>query len=202
MAQSIANDEEFLSLLPSKWWKSFFKKFDEIDTLPNSSWKQVHQLAHLTKRYEETYGKRFSFSLRGQPAKCPEIHMINRVSAVLGTSNQRTIRTYIDWVFDKKIVPSGKRIRSIGFFANPSFCNEFHLHVAERGKITRSSNLPCDYIEVIDALDLPMRTFGDLAFAKQAVDENPNSKSREPYRVMFKKLYAIGFEFDMLKEIK
>jgi len=123
MISNIAQDEKFLELLPSKWWKNFFKKFDEIDSKPTSEWKELHQLSYLAQKYEETYGKRLSFSLRGTPSKCQEIHMIKRISAVLGTDNPHTIKSYIDWVFKNKIVAAKKRIRSIGFFVNSSFCN-------------------------------------------------------------------------------
>lgn len=202
MVKRFSQDEDFLNLLPSKWWVNFFKKFDEIDEVPTSKWKPIHHLSHLTKRYEEVYGKRFSFTLSGTPSKCTEIHMIKRMMAVLGTSNQRTIKDYIDWVFDRKIIPQERKFRSIGFFANPQFCNEFHLDRIEQSKINRGTPLPAEYQAVVDGLELGMNTFGDLAFAKQALDEAPEAKSREPYRVLFKELYRVGFEYSMLEDIK
>ena len=200
MVTRISKDDDFLSLLPSKRWVTFFKKFDEIENIPTSKWKQVHQLSYLTKRYEDAYGKHFSFSLNGAPSKCTQIHMINKLMAVLGTSNQRTIKEYIDWVYDKKIIPGGRKFRSIGFFANSQFCNEFHLEKLEQKKITRATELPAEYRAV--GLELGMNTFGDLAFAKQALDEAPEAKSREPYRVLFKELYRVGFNYSMLEGIK
>ena len=201
MAQ-VVYDEEFLKLLPNKWWVNFFKKFQQIDELPNSEWKPIHQLSHFCHRYHDHYGKKYSFSLNRSPGKCPEIYMIKKVSACLGTSNQGTIREYIDWVFDRKIIPTTKKIRSIGFLTNPQFCNEFQLYRIEKKKITRVTSLPENYQVVVDDLELPVRTYGDLAFAKQAVDQNPDSKAREPYKIMFNKLYAIGFEYRMIQGLK
>lgn len=196
----IAQDEEFLSILPSKWWKKFFLKFDEIDTVPEHEWKPIHLLSYFCRRYQDHFGKRFSFGLKGTPSKCPEVFQIKRVMAVLGTSNQITMREYIDWIFDYKIIPHDKKIRSIGFMANSSYCNEFHLYRQEKKKIDRSTEVPEDYKKVIDELGLPIRTFGDLAFAKQALDANPSG--RQAYERMFDKLYAIGFEFQMLQGLR
>jgi len=193
-------DEQFLELLPSKWWKSFFKKFAEIEDLPNSEWKPVHQLSHFCNRYYDHYGKRYSFSLRGAPRKCSEVFMIKKISACLGTSNQITIREYVDWVFDNKIVPTLKKIRSVGFLTNPQFCNEFQLYRVEKNKITRATELPINYQTVVDELGLPVRTYGDLAFAKQAIDQNP--AGRESYQLMFKNLYSIGFEYRTIQDLK
>ena len=202
MVKRISQDEVFLSLLPSKWWVRFFKKFDEIEEKPVSKWKEIHQLSYITKRYEDTYGKHFSFTLTGRPGTCTEIYLIKRLMGVLGTSNQHTIKDYIDWVYDRKVIPRNKKFRSIGFFANPQFCNEFHLDRMEKNKITRGTLLPAEYKSIADKLDLPMETFGDLAFAKQALDEAPEAESRKPYKILFTELYKVGFEYTILKEIK
>lgn len=196
----IVYDKEFMDLLPSKWWKNFFKKFAQVHDLPTSEWKSIHQLSHFCNRYYNHYGQKYSFSLNGPPGKCPEVYMINKVSACLGTSNQKTIRDFTDWVFDKKIIPSEKKIRSIGFMTDPRFCNEFLLYRTEQSKIIRTTKLPNDYQMVVSGLNIPVSTYGDLAFAKQAIDQNP--VGREVYQIMFNKLYAIGFEYKMIQGLK
>lgn len=202
MVKRISQDEDFLKLLPSKWWVKFFRKFDEIEEKPVSKWEPLHQLSYITKRYEDTYGKRFSFTLKGTPSKCAEIYLVKQMMAVLGTSNQRTIKEYVDWVYDHKVIPQQTKFRSIGFFANPKFCNEFHLNKVEQNKITRGTPLPEKYKSIVDDLGLPMDTYGDLAFARQALEQAPEAESRKPYRVMFNELYRVGFEYSMLEEIK
>src|SRR4030067_2910326 len=167
MAKLFSQDNDFLNLLPSKRWVNFFKKFDEIEMVPISKWKPVHHLSYLTKRYEEIYGKRFSFTLDRAPGKCTEIYLVKKLMAVLGTSNQRIIKEYVDWVYDKKVIPQSLKFRSIGFFANPKFCNEFHLETIEKSKIGRGTSLPIEYQLVVDRFGFEMNTFGDLAFAKQ-----------------------------------
>lgn len=195
----IANDEDFLKLLPSKWWVKFFKKFAEIDTLPVSDWKHVHFLAYFSKRFEDHFQKRFSFTIKGRPSSCTEIYQIKQVMAVLGTDKPSVMKAYIDWIFDKKIIPLDKKIRSVGFMQNPQYCNEFNLYWKDKNKVTRSTSLPEDYIDVIKDLDLSIENYGDLAFAKQAIDINPNG--REVYLKMFDKLYSVGFEFKELEGI-
>lgn len=195
----VVYDEEFMELLPSKWWANFFKKFNQINDVPVHEWKPIHQLSYFCYRFYQHYGKKYSFSLRGQPSKCPEIFLIKKAMACLGTSNQKTIREYIDWVFDYHIIPKDRKIRSVGFLSNPELCNEFHLHRKEANKITRAKELPDEYKSIISGLGLSLDTYGDLAFAKQALDQNPESHGI--YETMFKKLYSIGFEYKMIERL-
>jgi hypothetical protein len=201
MAKELEFDEAYLNLL-SKPWQKFFRKFAEIETLPNSEWKPVHQLAHFSLRYNKHFGKRFSFSVKGAPSKCTEIYMFKRLSGMLGTSNQKTLREYIDWVFDQKVIPTNRKIRSIGYFANTNFCNEFNIYLSEKSKIYRHTELPDEYKKVAESLDVPANTFGDLAFAKCAIDANGDCTSMVPYKSLFNELYKIGFEFEMIKDLR
>jgi hypothetical protein len=155
----------------SKPWQNFFAKFSEIDHLKNSKWKELHQLAYICKRYEQHYGRKFIFSLRNAPSKCPEIVLVKRMCAMLGTSNARTIREYVDWVYDVKIIPKNMKIRTLAFFTTPGLGNEFFIQFAEKNKINKTTELPHEYIEIIDSLGLPVVTYGDLAFVKNALEE-------------------------------
>ncbi|KKN70810.1 hypothetical protein LCGC14_0427020 [marine sediment metagenome] len=201
MAKELEFDEAYLNLL-SKPWRKFFKKFAEIETLPNSEWKPVHQLAHFSLRYARHFGKRFSVSIKGAPCRCTEVYMLKRIGGMLSTSNQKTLREYIDWVFDTKIIPSKRKIRSLGFFANTNFCNEFHMYIAEKNRIYRHTELPKEYKQIAESLDIPASTFGDLAFAKGAIDMSGDTDSVVTYRTLFNELYKIGFEFEMIKDLR
>lgn len=197
----ITFSEEYLQILP-KSWQRFFKKFAECETLPHSEWKPLHLVAHFAEAYHNHYGKNFSFSVKGAPSKCTEIYMIKRVMAMLGTTNQKIVAEYITWVFENKLKGTSKKIRSLGFLANNQFCNEFHLARTEAAKIKRSTTLPEDYLKIATNLDVPVMTFGDLAFAKQAIDMDPDNEEIECYRNLFHELYKIGFEFEMLKDLR
>lgn len=88
-----------------------------------------------------------------------------------------------------------------GFFMTPSFGNEFNLYTKEKNKIVRSTQLPVEYRQIADTLNLPVTTYGDLAFIKMALDQSPNSESRAPYRTLFSNLLAIGFEPSVLNNL-
>ncbi len=190
-----------LSLL-SKPWQKFFAKFQEIETVKNSQWKEIHQLSYLTKRYENYYGRKFVFSLTGAPSKCTEIVMMKKMSAMLQTTNARTIREYIDWVFDNKIIPGSLQIRSLGYFMTPGLGNEFYFFLKKKNKIDKSTELPKEYQEIANNLELPVTTYGDLAFVKHALEEEPNNETRAPYKELFSQLYSIGFDPVILKDMK
>lgn len=194
-------DEEYLQLL-TKAWQKFFKRFAEVETLPVSEWKHVHLLAHFADRFAQHYKKKFAFSVKGAPSKSTEVYMIKRISGMLGTTNPRLVKTYIDWIFDNKIIGTSKKIRSLGFLANTKFCNEFHLAWTEMNKIKRTTQLPENYRNIAKELSIPVRTFGDLEFAKQIVDSDPEDEETQIYHTLFHELYKVGFEFDMLKELK
>jgi hypothetical protein len=188
--------KEFLDLL-TKPWQKFFIKFKEIDSLPINDWKPYHYVAHFANLYNKKYNTSFSFSIKGAPSKCSEVFLMKRIIAMLGISNQQAIKEYINWIFEKKI--QDKKIKSIGFLANTQFCNEFKIWRKENLKITRTTKLPNDYQQIVDLFELPVSTFGGLAFIKSALDMNPND---DRYNKLFNELYSIGFEFDMLKDIK
>jgi hypothetical protein len=186
----------------SKPWQKFFAKFQEIETLKNSKWTDVHQLAYLCQRYERHYGRKFAFSLMRAPSKCTEIVLIKKMCAMLGTTNARTIREYIDWVFDHKIIPYNLQIRSLSYFMTPGLGNEFHFFFSKKNKIEKSTELPQEYQEIITSLDLPVATYGDLAFAKHALEESPDNEARAPYKELFSRLYSIGFDPTVLKDMR
>ena len=194
-------DESYLNLL-SKPWQKFLKKFTEIDSIPVSEWKHVHQLAHFYRRYNQIFGKRFSFSMKSAPSKCTETYMLKNISGMLGTSNQRILKEYVDWVFDKKVIPSKRKIRSLGYFATASFCNEFNIYLSEKNKIGRHTLLPNEYAKIAEDMNVAAKTFGDLAFAKNAIDAGLDPEFVDEYSRLFNELYKIGFEFNMLKGLK
>ena len=105
----------------TKPWRKFFNRFNEIDQVLPSEWKPLHLLAYTCRRFKDTYGREYSVSIKNAPSKCPDIQIIKRIIAMLGTTNTRIVKDYIDWVYDYKInKPSSKvRIRSITFFLTP-----------------------------------------------------------------------------------
>ena len=85
--------------------------------------------------------------------------------------------------------------------ANTNFCNEFKLYQVKKSKICRSTSLPANYKEIAEKFDVPANTYGDLAFAKSALDSNPDNDAVLSYKTLFHELYKIGFEFEMIKNL-
>jgi hypothetical protein len=187
----------------SKRWKTFFNKFKQIDNpeLKVSQWTPLNVLSYFDKRFRECYKKNFVYSLNRVPSKCSELALIKKVYAMLCTTNPRTIKEYIDWVFDKKIIEKGLNIRTLAFFMNAALGNEFMTFKNNEAKITRSKELPPIYANVIKECDLPIATYGELAFIKDALDKNLNIGEIDKYKDMFFKLYSYGFEDELLKNL-
>lgn len=193
-------DDKVAELL-SKPWQKFLAKFDEINTLTIDKWKEPHLLGYFCQRYQKCYEQKFALSFRGAPSKCNEIYMMKKTMAMLDTTNIETVRDYIDWVFDVKIIPNQIKIRSIGFLTTPGFGNEFNQYRKKKQKIVKSTELPTKYQSIINDLDLQANTYGDLAFIKMALDQSPNSVAMEPYKLLFTKLVALDFETEVLNTL-
>lgn len=186
------------TLLLPKAWQNFLGRFSEIETVPLSQWRELHLLAYLCKRFENHFGKKFALSMRGAPSKCTEIFMVKKTMAMLNSVNPSIVKQYIDWVFDKKVIPNRLNFRSVGFLMSADMVNQFQCFLAKTTKIAKTTELPQEWLAIANQLDLPVATYGDLAFAKMALDQAPESEARAPYRTLFSNLIRLGFEPNIL----
>lgn len=184
-------------------WNKFFLKFKDIDEEPFKSkvflWKPVHILAYLCKRFESLYGKKFHITMKNAPSKCPEMFFVSRMITTLGTTNMVTVKEYIDWVYDTKIIPENKKIRTFAYFMTPGFCNEFHFEKDENKVIKRSSVLPKPYKDIADSLNITVSTYGELAFIKMAADRTQDMNN--PHVIFLKNIQSAGFELSILERL-
>lgn len=187
--------------LLSKPWQKFFLKFFEIEEIKVSKWKEVHLLAYICKRYKEHFGFPYSVTIQGAPSKSPDIYMMKRIIASLGTTNMRTVREYVDWVFDEKVIKTKRKLRKFGYFSTAGFVNEFKIYKAEKDKPKRSTPLPEDYRMVADNFEISVKTYGDLAFIKLAADRFGGDKTN-PNVVFFSNLRAVGFDESILERLE
>lgn len=185
-----------------KRWQTFFKKLDQWKELPIEEWKEYQLLGYLMDRAEKFLGRKLAITLSGQPSKCPEIFFIKKIIYSLDTTDQELVKNYIDWVFDNKIIPGNVKIRSIGYFQNNSFANQFLNNIKKSQVVTRTTNLPIEYKMIVDFFKVPAETYGDLAFVQKALEVNPDDEDSETYKKMFFNLKTIGFKDSILKELK
>lgn len=186
-----------------KVWRTFFKKFEDIDYIKTFLWKEVHLLAYFDRRYFQYYGRKFVYSLTGQPSKCAEIVLIKKINLMLGQGNPVITKEYIDWIFDTKIISNRLKIRTLGFLTTPGLGNEFLEKSGKSSsqkieKITRSMVLSQDHQNILQSFNLEMETYGDLAFAYLVFCKNPKHPI---YSKLFQKLTEENFDFGAFDEI-
>lgn len=189
--------QEEVKQLLTKPWQKFFARFDEIDTLKVSQWKDVHVLAYMCKRYREQYGTDYSVAIKGSPLKSPDIFFTKKMIAQIGTTNMKVVKEYIDWVWDKKVIPKEMNLRSFGFFMTGGLVNEFKLSRKKSEKIVRATVLPSEYRDILSSYDIEADTYGDLAFVKLFADK----QGKDSYLKAFKSLQIAGLDLGQLENI-
>jgi hypothetical protein len=195
--------------LCSKHWQKFFNKFLETPHIPVSNWKEHHLLGYILHRCSIAYETPLSLSFSSAPSKCEEIVFVKRMIVMLGGVGMEIMKKYVDWVFDKKIIPNRMKIRKLTLFLNTSLANEFineysknidggNVNKALQSNIlTRGSELPNHILEIIKSQNMELKTYGDLAFAKMAADQE-----NEEYMKLFESLKLINFDTNILADLK
>lgn len=185
-----------------KVWETFFKKLSKYDEIDVIDWKEYQILGYLVSKLESYLQRKFAFTLTGQPSKCPEMFFLKKIIYSLDTKDPEMVKSYIDWVFEKKIVPSNVKLRSIGYFHNSSFANQFLDEIKKSKQITRTTLLPEEYKTIVSFFKAPAETFGDLAFIKKVIESNPDDEDSVTFKKMFSNLISIGFKEDCLRDLK
>lgn len=185
--------------LLSKPWQKFLIKCKECEKLSVDKWNEYQALGYFLKRFEDHFKRQFALSYKNAPSKCSEFYMMKRTIVMLNTKDFSMVKDYIDWLFDKKIIPNKMQIRSMAIAATPSFANEFLYRQSKINKVTKSMMLPESYKKKAEELNIPVSTYGDLAFAKMAMDRSPDNKAYDKYYELFNNLIEIGFKPSMLE---
>jgi hypothetical protein len=187
---------------PNAYWRKFKDRLDSYADTPIANWKNEHFLGHILKRYKDEMKVDFGLSYSGPPTKCKEIYCVRRMVLALGTDNPHTIKEYIDWVFDKNIIPSKVIISSIAFFFATGLILNFKAELRKRARITRATELPSEIQNLAVGLELDIRTYGDLAFAKVALEDDPENEDLDIYSHLFVQLREMGFDEDVLSTLE
>jgi len=194
---------EFESQNISTPWKKFFLKLKDIDDpiFKNKVylWKPEHILGYICKRFKELYNKEFCIVQKNAPSKCSELFFIKRMIQSLNTSDMILVKKYVDWIYDTKIIPENKKIRTLAYFMTPGFCNEFHFEQAENEIIKRSSIIPQSYKQIAESLNISISTYGELAFIKMAAERTNDLNN--PNVLFIKRIQDHGFELSILEKL-
>lgn len=184
-------------------WKKFFLKMKDIEIEPFKSkvflWKPEHILGYICKRFKQLYGKEFAITIKNAPSKCPDMFFVKRMIQSLNTTNMVIVKEYVDWMYDTKIIPENKKIRTLAYFMTAGFCNEFHFARAENEIIKRSSTIPKPFKDLAESLNISASTYGDLAFIKMAAERTTDLNN--PNVQFIKNIQALGFELSTLEKL-
>jgi len=184
---------------PNEYYRNFFKKFEEIETLEVHKWKPVHILSYFCKKYKDHYNVNYQFKFNtSSPSKCFEIFQIKKLAMHL-TASPVLLKEYIDWIFIDKIIKAKRKFTSISFITNETTVKEYKFNVLlsdkKNANINRSTLLSNEYKTVFAQLNFPANTYGDLAFISQMPDM--------PIELVkaFTMLESMGFDKNILKKI-
>ena len=160
-----------LNELPNIHYKKFFDQFKEINTLPINQWKVVHLIGYFAARYQKHYNTNYTFRFNTpQPSRCYEVFQIKKLSNML-SSDPEILKNYIDWFFEKKIIEKKKRITSMAFLTDQTSVNEYKFNVLLATKVSRSSALPNNILNVVKEFDQEVKTYGDLTMIKNYIEK-------------------------------
>lgn len=187
---------------PNAYWRRFKERLDNYEETAIQDWKAEHILGHILKRYKDQMGVEYALSYSGPPTKCKEIYCTKRMLLALGTEDGQTAKNYVDWVFDTVIIPGKVAISSIAYFFTTSFILRFKAERRRKSQISRATELPPDIKSVVENLSLDVKTYGDLAFAKVAIDDDPGNEELSVYFRLFMDLKDKGFDESVLSTLE
>lgn len=187
---------------PNAYWTKFKSRLDKYDSVPVSEWSDENFLGHILKRYKDYVGIEYGLSHSGPPTKCREIYCVRRMLISLGSYNKETVKKYIDWVFDTFVIPKNVVIDSMAYFFTSNFILGFKKELRRMNRITRATELPVHFTEIATKLDVDVKTYGDLAFAKIAITDDPSNEELCIYFKLFDELKRAGFDDSILRSLE
>ena len=187
---------------PNAHWEKFINRLNTYSDTPLQDWKTEHLLGHILKRHRDYLQMDFALSYSGPPTKCREIYCLQRAILALGIEDPKIIKQYIDWVFDTAIIPGKVILSSIAYFFTPNLIFSFKSELKKKNRITRATELPEDIKNVVSNLSLDVKTYGDLAFAKVAIEDDPKNTDLDIYFRLFLDLKEAGFDDSILQVLE
>jgi hypothetical protein len=177
---------------PKKSWINFIQKASNFNSKKVEDWSYPECVGYLFHKIKSHCGVEMTYSYSGAPSASSESYLIRRIMAELNTDSSLTFKEYIDWLFDQSNIP--KTISSTGFFLKTNMASKFLS--SKNKKLSRSSQIPKEYEDVAEALGISILTYGDIAFAKMAIENNPGSYPE--YESFLSKIKDLGFDDNLL----
>lgn len=131
-------------------WELWFEKYRD-DWRDEGAWEGEANrrlsclVGYICNKYWEFYGTPYVFAYGSPNPWTDQDFMLVRRLLAMFWQNAREARTYVRWVFAKRIRSPKYTISSMGFFASSKFVNEYFQAKAKSEKLTRSTKLPADF---------------------------------------------------------
>lgn len=196
--------DQKISKIPNEYYRKFFEKFKEIETLPIKDWRAVHCLAYFCKKYQQQYGVEYQFKFNvPQPSKSYELFRINSLGSNLST-DPVILKNYIDWIFAEQVKKLKKRFTSISFLNKEEFLSYYKRKYfsGNTNSLKRTTELPQEFLDVLQAEYPTLKTYGDLSFMQQAYNSGgfPEHTVRQ-WNDILSKLEQVGLKMETLSKL-
>jgi hypothetical protein len=132
------------------WWNLYRDRWKEKEYWDKPADKLSCLLGYFCTKFKDFYGYDFTFEYTNPiPYKCKDFTMGRRILAMLN-ADANEARTYIRWVFAKKVRSTKYTVTSLGFFASAPFVNEYKAAKARSLILKRATKLPANFVEWCD----------------------------------------------------
>lgn len=128
------------------WWKTYKDNWKEDKKWSRPADALSCLVGFFCYYYKEFYGEPFVFSYQSaKPYTDKDFIMARRILSMFD-GNAKEAKTFMRWVFAKKIKTPKYGITGLGFFTVQQFANEYRQAKAKARKITRFSPLPKEFL--------------------------------------------------------
>jgi len=130
----------------AKWWELYRNRWKQKEYWDKPADKLSCLLGYFCTKFKDFYGYDYTFEYSNPiPYKSKDFMMARRILVMLN-ADAHDARTYVRWVFEKKVRSTKYTVTSLGFFASAPFVNEYKAAKARSMVLKRHTKLPKEFI--------------------------------------------------------
>jgi len=124
------------------WWLAYKDTWRDDEKWNRPADALVCVVGFFCYYYEQFYDEPFVFSYQSAKPYTDKDFMMARRILTMFNGEAKEVKTYIRWVFAKKIKTPKYEVQGLGFFGLQKFANEYRRAKARTRRLTRFSKLP------------------------------------------------------------